>query len=195
LERVEARRIPALNEERRLKLCRRCQAPRDKARMILATEHLQLSRRWKMPSHDAVASVMEFLGSYRNAFESYDTEAILDHFIFPCTIMGDAEAIKPSLLQTKEELRPGVKYVLSLHREIGYRSGQLLRLDITELSPRLTAMTLRSRMHGENDKPLYEFQGYYSLAHTAAGCRIMAITHNQIPRLLACAGRASVPIS
>jgi hypothetical protein len=148
-----------------------------------------------MPSHDTVSGVMEFLGSYRQAFEKYDTDAILDHYVFPCTIIGDAEAIRPSLLQAKEELRAGVEYVLSLHREIGCRSGQWLRLDITELSPRLTGMMLRSRMNGENGRPLYEFQGFYSLAHTDAGCRIMAISHNQIPRLLACAGRPSVPIS
>ena len=148
-----------------------------------------------MPSHDTVSGVMEFLGSYRNAFEKYDTDAILAHYIFPCTIISDAEAIKPSFLQTKEELRAGVEYVLSLHREIGYRSGQLLRLDITELSPRLTGMMLRSRMSGENGRPLYDFEGFYSLAHTHAGFRIMAISHNQIPRLLACAGRQSIPIS
>jgi hypothetical protein len=148
-----------------------------------------------MPPHDTVTGVMEFIVSYRNAFEKYDTDAILDHFIYPCAIISDTEAIKPSLLQTKEELRAGVEYVLSLHREIGYRSGQWLRLDITELSPRLTGIVLRSRMNGENGKRLYEFQGLYSLAHTHAGFRIMAISHNQIPRLLACAGRPSVPIS
>jgi hypothetical protein len=153
------------------------------------------SRRWKMPSYDTVSGVMEFLGSYREAFENYDTDAVLDHFVFPCSIISDAEKITPSLLQTKEELRAGVDYVHSLHRQIGYRSGQLLLLDITELSPRLTGMLIRSRMRDENGRPLYEFQGFYSLARTDAGCRIMAISHNQIPRLLACAGQSSIPIS
>jgi hypothetical protein len=148
-----------------------------------------------MPSHDTVSGVMEFLGSYRKAFENYDTDAILDHFVFPCTVIGDTEKITPSLLQTKEELRVGVDYVLSLHREIGYRSGQLLLLDITELSPRLAGMMIRSRMCDANGRPLYEFQGFYSLARTDTGCRIVAISHNQIPRLLACAGRPSIPIS
>jgi hypothetical protein len=78
---------------------------------------------------------------------------------------------------------------------VGYRSGQLLVLDITELSPRLTGMMIRSRMRDENGRALYEFQGFYSLARTDAGCRIIAISHNQIPRLLACAGRPSIPIS
>jgi hypothetical protein len=148
-----------------------------------------------MPSYDTVVGVMEFLGSYRKAFEDYDTDAILDHYVFPCTIISDTEKITPSLLQTKEELRAGVDYVLSLHRHIGYWSGQLLHLDITELSLRLTGMMIRSRMRDENGRSLYEFQGFYSLARTDAGCRIMAISHNQIPRLLACAGRPSIPIS
>ena len=82
-----------------------------------------------MPSYDTVSGVMNFLGSYRKAFEDYDTETILDHFVFPCTIISDAETITPSLLQTKEELRVGVDYVLSLHREIGYRSGQSVALN------------------------------------------------------------------
>jgi hypothetical protein len=149
----------------------------------------------KMPSHDTVSGVMDFLGSYRKAFESYDTDTILNHYVFPCTIISDAEKITPSFLQTREELRAGVDHVLSLHRQIGYRSGQLLALEITDLSPRLTGMMMRSRMRGENERPLYEFQGFYSLARTDAGCRILAISHNQIPRLLACAGRTSIPIS
>jgi len=148
-----------------------------------------------MPSYDTVSGVMEFLGSYRKAFENYETDTILAHYVFPCTIISDTEKITPQLLRTKEELRAGVDYVLSLHREIGYRSGQLLVLDITELSPRLTGMMIRSRMRDENGRSLYEFQGFYSLARTDAGCRIIAISHNQIPRLLACAGRPSIPIS
>src|ERR1700761_7676112 len=141
----------------------------------------------QMPSDDTVSGVMEFLASYRKAFESYDTDAILDHYLFPCTIISDAEKVTPSLLRSREDLRAGVDYVLSLHRDIGYRSGQLLALEITDLSPRLTGMMLRSRMRDGEGKPLYEFQGFYSLARTDAGCRIMAISHNQIPRLLACA--------
>lgn len=148
-----------------------------------------------MPAYDTVSGVMEFLGSYRKAFENYDTDAVLNHFVFPCTILGDAEKIIPSLLQTKEELRVGVDYVQSLHRQIGYSSGELLLLDITELSPRLTGVMIRSRMLGVNGRPLYEFQGFYSLARTDAGCRITAISHNQIPRLLACAGHPTIPIS
>ena len=75
------------------------------------------------------------------------------------------------------------------------RSGLPLLLDIIELSPRLAGMMMRCQMQGEHRKPLYDFQGLYSLARTDAGFKIASICHNQIPRLLACAGKPSLPIS
>ena len=92
-------------------------------------------------------------------------------------------------------MQRGVNYVLSLHRAIGVTQGQPLLLEITELSPRLAGMMIRYQMQDRRGEPLYDFQGFYTLARTAAGYRIAAICHNQIPRLLACAGKPSIPAS
>jgi hypothetical protein len=148
-----------------------------------------------MASHDTVTGVLEFLASYRRAFDGYDTEAIVNHYAFPCHILSDSETIAPTLMKGAEQCRAGVDYVLSLHREIGVRSGQPLLLDITALSPRLAGMMIRYQMQDNGGKPLYDFQGFYSLLRTEAGYRIAAICHNQLPRLHACAGRPSIPIS
>ena len=148
-----------------------------------------------MVPHDTMSAVMEFLDSYRTAFEIYDTEAIVEHYAFPCAITGDSETIAPILFEGAEQCSAGVNYVLSLHRAIGVTQGQPLLLEITELSPRLAGMMIRYQMQDRRGEPLYDFQGFYSLARTAAGYRIAAICHNQIPRLLACAGKPSIPVS
>jgi hypothetical protein len=148
-----------------------------------------------MGAHNSTTGVMAFLDSYRRAFDAYDTQAIVDHFAFPCAIVGDADTILPKIFEGPEQCGAGVDVVLSLHREIGVASGRPLLLQITELSPRLAGMMIRIQFHDAQGRPLYDFQGLYSLAHTESGYRIAAITHNQIPRLLACAGRPSVPIS
>ena len=148
-----------------------------------------------MVPHDTMSAVMEFLDSYRTAFESYDTEAIVEHYAFPCAITGDSETIAPILFEGAEQCSAGVNYVLSLHRAIGVTQGQPLLLEITELSPRLAGMMIRYQMQDQRGEPLYDFQGFYTLARTAAGYRIAAICHNQIPRLLACAGKPSIPAS
>lgn len=148
-----------------------------------------------MASDDTIAGVMEFLAGYSKAFEAYDTQAIVDHYVFPCTIVGDAETLAPLTFKGPEPLSDGVDYILSLHRQIGVTKGQPLLLDITELSPRLAGMMIRTRFRDAHGKALYDFQGFYSLTRTETGFRIVAISHNQLPRLLACAGRPSIPIS
>ena len=148
-----------------------------------------------MAPRDTVSGAMEFLATYSEAFEAYDTKAIVDHYLFPCIIIGDSETIAPLTYKGADQLNAGVDYVLALHREIGVKSAHPLLLEITELSPRLAGMMLRSQFRDAHGKPLYDFQGLYSLARTESGYRIAAISHNQIPRLLACAGRPSIPIS
>jgi hypothetical protein len=148
-----------------------------------------------MAAHNTVSGVMEFLASYGKAFAAYDTQAIVDHYAFPCPIVSDSETVALRLFEGPEQCRAGVDYVLSLHREIGVKSSRQLLLGITELSPRLAGMMIRSQLEDDRGKPLYDFQGFYSLARTDSGYKIVAISHNQIPRLLACAGRPSIPIS
>jgi hypothetical protein len=148
-----------------------------------------------MASSDTVSAVLEFLASYRTAFEAFDTRAIVDHYAFPCAIIGDSETITPVLFVDENQCSAGVDYVLSLHRQIGVTQSKSLLLEITELSPRLAAMNMRVQLQDKTGKPLYDYQGFYSLARTEAGYRIAAICHNQIPRLLACAGRPSLPVS
>jgi hypothetical protein len=66
--------------------------------LLVKIDHRQQFRNFfpemEMPSHDTVFDVMEFLGSYRKAFENYDTDAILDHYVFPCTIISDTERLR-----------------------------------------------------------------------------------------------------
>src|SRR5437899_12269557 len=90
-----------------------------------------------MASRDAKSDVLEFLDSYRSAFEAFDTEAIVAHFLFPCHIVSDAEDVSLMPLAKASEGRAGVERVLALHRELGVHSGRILDLDVVELSPRM----------------------------------------------------------
>jgi hypothetical protein len=155
----------------------------------------QSTEKLEMTSRDITADVLDFLASYRKAFENYDSDAIVAHYCFPCQLVSDAEPVAVATIEEPEKLKAAVDYILSLHREIGVRSSRITQLDIAELSPRLTGMMLRYDLVDIDGKPLYDMQCFYSLARTDRGYRIAGLTHNQLPRLLACAGRASIPIS
>jgi hypothetical protein len=143
-------------------------------------------------SSDTVSAVLEFLASYRSAFEAYDADGIVRFYSFPCHIVSDGDGVVASMpFEGPASLKPAVERVLQLHRKIGAKSGRPLLLEITELSPRLAGLMLRSELHDADGAPLYDYQGFYSLVATDDGYRIAAICHNQIPRLLACVERVA----
>jgi hypothetical protein len=148
-----------------------------------------------MASSDIVSAVLEFYAEYRSVFAAYDADAITRFYRFPCHVVSDGDSVASLHFETPEALKPAVERVLELHRKIGARSGRLVLLEITELSPRMVGMMLRSEMQDADGAALYDFQGFYSLVATDDGYRIAAISHNQIPRLLACvAARASATV-
>jgi len=134
----------------------------------------------------ANSDVLEFLDSYGRAFETYDTEAILTHFLFPCHIVSDADEVALLPLSNARETRVGVERVLALHRELGVRSGRRLELDVIELSPRMAGFILRHEFVDGAGRALYDFRGIYTLVKAGGRYRIAAISHNQLPRLVAC---------
>jgi len=137
-----------------------------------------------MTSRDAEWGVLAFLKSYGRAFEAFDTDAILTHFLFPCHIVSDAEAVSLVPLANASEARVGVERVLALHRELGVQTGRILDLDVIELSPRMAALVLRYEFSDAAGRSLYDFQGIYTLVKVDRRYRIAAISHNQIPRLV-----------
>jgi len=139
-----------------------------------------------MDSNETNAGVQEFFASYRIAFERYDSDAIVDHFIFPSHVVSDAEEVALMPFATKQDCRVGVERVLGWHRELGVGSGRVVDYHVSELSPRLANLHLRFELCDHAQRPLYDFEGFYTLVRTQGSWRIAAIAHNQIPRLLAC---------
>jgi hypothetical protein len=145
-----------------------------------------------MASSNTVSAVLEFLACYGSAFEAYDADSVVRFYSFPCHVVSDGDSVVASMhFEGPASLKPAVERVLQLHRKIGVKSGRRLLLEITELSPRLAGLMLRSELHDADGVPLYDYQGFYSLVATDEGYRIAAICHNQIPRLLACVERVA----
>ncbi len=137
-------------------------------------------------SATAVDQALAFYDSYRAAFERYDAEAIVDHFTLPSFIVSDASEVAFIAYTTPEGCAAGINQILDLHRKIGVRSGRLLEFSVLELSAAMIVYTLNFAFHDAGGLALYDFRGVYTLAKTASGWRLAAISHNQVPRLIAC---------
>lgn len=135
---------------------------------------------------ELVERVQSFRDSYRRAFEQYDADAVVGHFALPCHIVSDGETVAHIDFNTARDCRASIERILTWHRQIGMTSGHTRELSIVEMSARITCFDLHYAFEGAGQEYLYDFRGQYTLVGSDDCWRIAAITHNQVPRLLAC---------
>lgn len=137
-------------------------------------------------SNELTEEVRAFFQSYRTAFEALDVEAIADCVAYPSHIVSDGEEVVLIPMTNRQECLAAMDSVVVLHRELGAPAGRIHDLSITEFSPRLVQASLRMEVLDGTSSFLYDFQATYTLANFSGAWRIVAIAHNQIPRLLRC---------
>jgi hypothetical protein len=139
-----------------------------------------------MNSSETASGVQALIESYRDAFERFDAAAIADHFAYPSHISSDADEIALIAISNRKDCVDAVEKVIGMHRQLGIPTGRIHDLSITELSPRLAQAALRMEVSDCAARPLYDFEATYTVVKAHDAWRIAAISHNQIPRLLAC---------
>jgi hypothetical protein len=129
--------------------------------------------------------VRTFLDAYRAAFEAFDAPAISDLFSYPCQVTGDAGELAVTTVATREAWIPEIERLVAAYRAIGAHAAEVLRLHVTELTPRLVQATVHWGLVDEEGERIYDFDASYTLADLGEGIRITAIAHNETPRLRA----------
>jgi hypothetical protein len=134
-----------------------------------------------------MTKVQDALAAYFRAYEEDRIDEILEWFLLPCHFVSDAEdGVTLMPLKTKEDGRAGVQRVLDWHREVGAARRRIDKQVVMELSPRLSCVDIKVNVEDAAGATLYDFEALYTLVREGADWRVAAITHNQIPRLLAC---------
>ncbi len=142
-----------------------------------------------MASEGIRGEVEAFFSAYSAAFWRNDSAAIATHFAYPCHVVSDAETVSQLPIANQDECRKAVERVLGWHREIGATASRPSEIIVTQLSPRLVSVSLKSDFLDRRGQRLYDFQGIYTLIRVSNAWKIAAISHNQIPRLLECLAR------
>ena len=144
------------------------------------------------PPEQIHREIEAFFASYRAAYWSFDSDSIICQFVYPCHIVSDADPVALMPIASEQDCRVGVERVLGWHRAIGAVSGEMTEFVVTELSPRLVSVSLKSDFLDDTGRRLYDFQGVYTLVRGPDCWKIAAISHNQIPRLLSCVALSNV---
>ena len=129
------------------------------------------------------AAAEAFVDAYRRTFETFDVDAIEARFAFPLQVCGDAGGIRVDVFDGPGAWRPQLERITGANRVLGARSATLARLDAPAISPGIAHAVVRWSLVDADGTRIYWFTGSYTLADGDDGPRIVAIAHDEGPRL------------
>ncbi len=132
-----------------------------------------------------------FFDSYLAAFERLDAAAIAQHFGYPLHVVGDADEIVPMVAATEAEWLPQLDRLVGVYRRLQVSRARILSVATTALSPRLWHAAVHWELREGTGQVLYDFEGAYTLARMGGRTLIVAIAHNELPRVRDRLSRAS----
>jgi len=135
-------------------------------------------------------AVTAFIDGYRRTFETFDVDAICAGFAFPVQVVGDAGDVGVVVVPALEAWRPQIERIVGAYRLLGVASSTVESLEVTEVTPRIAHATVHWDLRGGDGGTIYGFTASYTLAETADGPRLVAIAHDESPKLAAAVARA-----
>ena len=135
-------------------------------------------------------AVTAFIDGYRRTFETFDVDAICGGFAFPVQVVGDAGEVAVVVVPSLDEWVPQIERIVGAYRLLGVVSSTVESLEVTEVTPRVAHATVRWGLRDAARGAVYAFTASYTIAATADGPRIVAIAHDETPKLAAAVSRA-----
>ena len=130
-------------------------------------------------------STHQFLADYAAAFASLDSAAVLRYFDYPLLVTGDRGSAVSVEVLDETQFRDVLAGLLHAYRALDVAAGKVIGSSSFELSPRLAQVNVRWGLLSERGEPVYEFDASYTLVAAGDAYRIRAVTHNEVPELMA----------
>ena len=100
------------------------------------------------------------------------------------TYRESSVAVEVTTVPTCEAWLPQIERLVAAYRAIGVREAHIDELDVLRPTPKVRFATVRWRLSDAGGEEIYTFDASYSLVDRGDGLRIMAIVHDETPRLV-----------
>ena len=139
-----------------------------------------------MPDTTAVTA---FIERYRATFSSFDLDAIGACFAFPLQVIGQADAVSVVSVPEPGAWRPQLERITGAYRLLGVVGAEVLALRVDAVTAGIAHVTVHWSLRDGGDNEAYDFTASYTVADLGGGPRIVAIAHDETPKLLAAIAR------
>jgi hypothetical protein len=148
-----------------------------------------------VPAPPVSLRVTSFFESYRGAFEAMDPAGIAGHFSYPCQMVSEADEIRVTAIRDREEWQAQIERLVSIYRTLGVHSADILEIEATEVSARITQVVIHWALRDKSGDDVYNFHAGYTLIAAGPELWIAAIAHDEMPRLQGLMGKRNAPRS
>jgi hypothetical protein len=125
-----------------------------------------------------------FIEHYRTVFERFSAPEILEHFAFPLQVAGDiVSGVIVTVAASKDQWTQQLETLLAGYRKLGVTRSQARSLEVVTISPNLVQARLHWDLFDGAGDPIYDFHSVYTLGRFEGRLRIIAIAHDELPRL------------
>ena len=120
---------------------------------------------------------------YRCAFASGDVDALLDCFNFPLQVVSITKERAQVSIARAEDWPQVLDELLSGYERLSVAEPVPLSLEVTEPVEGVAFVGVHWALQRANGDRVYDFMAVYTLARTDNRYRIVAITHDELPKL------------
>jgi hypothetical protein len=125
-----------------------------------------------------------FIEQYRIVFERLSAAEIVEHFAFPLQVAGDiVTGVVVAVATSKEQWTQQLEGLLGGYRKLGVAKSRARSLDVVTIAPNLAQARVHWDLFTAAGQPIYDFHSVYTLGRFEGGLRIIAIAHDELPRL------------
>lgn len=151
--------------------------------------HRELPGRVRPSILDAVTP-LDLVEKYRAAFARYDLVALVDCFAFPVQVVGVADSQAFVSTSGPDQWSDVLRGLLDAYAKLGVADAVPLALEISEPMDAVAIVHVHWALKRADGDPIYDFRASYTVARVAGECSIVAIAHDEMPKLRNAMSRA-----
>jgi hypothetical protein len=133
-----------------------------------------------------------FIEQYRTVFERFSAPEIATQFAFPLHVAGDLGAsVSLTIAASAEQWTQVLDGLLAGYRKLGVTRSEVRSLEVTAIGPALAQARVHWALFDAAGQPVYDFHSVYTLGRQDDRLRIVAIAHDELPKLRGALARAT----
>lgn len=127
----------------------------------------------------------EFVEQYRTVFTQADLSALIDCFAFPLQVVSVTDGEASTSVAHVEDWRGVLERLLGAYKGLGVTDCVPLAVEITEPMDAVAVIHVHWALQRADREPVYDFTAMYTLALAAGRHRIVALAHDELPKMRA----------